>query len=289
MTLLIVMQGCTLEEKKKTKTVLNSKEKETFKYYTKLSKIENKSIGFNSPNAINTIATIENEYFNNYTKHESRYYGTSWYELAVTRFDKEDSLSVFEKYKLKNTSSGQKVDSIHCTIYAIEALKSGFGNKFTELDKYHKDIWNDREYAGWSIAYLLTKHYNWKAFLIISKQSKEYKACIKNLKKDKKYHVYKQPNIPIEKVFDFDDDKKQIDSLLNLHEFGWGFSYQGWHTWITRFNKLKECNWSGAPSMKYANQGDKPLFLKTKFIEFYDYESHIVVFPPKEKLIEVLE
>ena len=171
---------------------------------------------------------------------------------------------------------------MHCTIYAIASLKAGLGKDFTKLEKEHKQIWKDREYAGWSVAYILTKHFNWNAYLIISKKSSEYKQCIKNYKKDKKYHVWKQPNIPIKKMFDFDNEKQKIDSLLSLNEYGWGFSEQGWHTWITRFNALKECNWAGAPSKKYNVNGEKPLFLATKFTNFYDYNSHVVVFPPKQ-------
>lgn len=60
------------------------------------------------------------------------------------------------------------------------------------------------------------------------------------------------------------------------------FSDQGWHTWITRFNDLKECNWSGAPSQKFNIGNNSPLFLETKFTEYYDYNSHIIVFPPKK-------
>ena len=132
------------------------------------------------------------------------------------------------------------------------------------------------------MAYILTKHYNWKAYLFISKDSNEYDACVSNYKKDKKYHVWKQPNIPLENIFDIDDDTDAITSLLSLNEFGWGFSDQGWHTWITRFNDLKECNWNGAPAQKYDLENNAPLFLKTKFSEYYDYSSHIIVFPPKE-------
>ena len=91
--------------------------------------------------------------------------------------------------------------------------------------------------------------------------------------------MWKQPNIPIEKVLDFDEEQIQIDSLLNQNEFGWGFSYQGWHTWLTRFNKLKECNWAGSPFHQYSNM---PLFYETKFTHYYAYNSHIVVFPPKK-------
>ncbi len=71
------------------------------------------------------------------------------------------------------------------------------------------------EHAGWSIAYLLTKYYNWKAIIVVSKASLEYNSCIQNFKKDKKYHVWKQPNMSIETLYVLEDDETEIDSLLN--------------------------------------------------------------------------
>ncbi len=267
--LFFIFQSCT-----------SSNKKDTYKIFTPLSTTKNNCIGFNSTKAINKVAEIENEYFNNYKKSVSKYYGTVWAKNAKQNFI-NDSMSVFDDYKKE--SKKLKTNKMHCTIYGMKALKAGLGSNFLEFEKRHKKIWKNKGYAGWSVAYILTKYYNWKAILILSKKSPEYALCIKNFKKDKKYHVYKQPDIPIEKVFDFDDDKKQIENLLKLHEFGWGFSYQGWHTWITRYDKLKECNWAGSPSIKYTNKTAKPLFIKTKFIEFYDYESHVIVFPPRKK------
>ncbi len=257
-------------------------QKKPFIIYTRPSKLPNQYKAFNSPKAINKIAEIENEYFNNYPTSYSKYYGTVWKNGAIKEFNTGDSLSVFDKYLQEMAIKKQTPDSLHCTMYAIEALKAGLDIKFDTLDKYHQKIWKKREYAGWSVGYILTTYFNWKAYLILHKSSSEYKACMKNFKQDKKYHVWKQPNIPIQQVFDFEEDKLPIDSLLKLHEFGWGFSEQGWHTWITRFDTLKECNWAGAPSAKYVTEETKPLFIDTKLTEFTDYNSHIVVFPPKK-------
>lgn len=269
LTLLILVNlGC--KKKVTIKKPIIDKEK----IYTQLSKKKNKYINFNSPNAINEIAAIENEYFNNYNTSFSKYYGTVWYQNAL-----RDSL-IFKKYK---SELNIKPDSMHCTIYAMKSLNAGLGKNNLEFKNRYKKIWEDREYAGWSVAYILTKYFNWNAYLIISKQSSEYEYCLKNYKKDKKYHVWKQPNIDIKKVFDFDKEKTKIDSLLKSNEYGWGFSNQGWHTWITRYDTLKECNWSGAPSKKYNITNAKPLFLKTKFTNFSDYQSHIIAFPPKEE------
>jgi hypothetical protein len=266
--LLTLINSCN----KPSKTIVSKPVKA--KIFTTLSTEKNTYKNFNSPNAINTIATIENNYFNDYNHGLSNYYGTVWYETL-----QNSGSTVFKDY---TSQLGVKPDSMHCTIYALKSLKAGLGSDFKTLEKSHKQIWKNREYAGWSVAYILTTQFNWTAYLMMSEKSVEYEACLKNFKKDKTYHVWKQPNIPIKKIFDFDSETKQIDSLLTLNEYGWGFSHQGWHTWITRHDTLKECNWTGAPSKKYDFNGNKPLFIKTKFTNFYDYDSHIIVFPPKK-------
>jgi hypothetical protein len=266
---------------KRTETKGANSKIDTLKVYTLKSNRISEYEEFDSPKAVNRIAEIENEYFNRVVKSQSKYYGTVWQEKAKTIFEENDTISLFEKYKNLVAERNEKVDSMHCTIYALEALKAGMGEKFYIMDSLHKKIWKDREYAGWSVGHILTEKMGWAAYLIISKNSKEYENCIKNYKKDGKYHVWKQPDIRIEKMYNFDTEKVAINRLLEKHEYGWGFSEQGWHTWITRFKELKECNWLGAPSMKYALEGDKPLFLSTKFTKFYDYNSHIIIFPPK--------
>mgnify|MGYP001437391058 CR=1 FL=1 len=264
------------ENKLKKQMVKSSDNKKTI--FTYPSKLKNEYFKFSSPNAINRLASIENEYFNAYYDSlQSNYYGTAWSETAMNSF--KDSISDFELYL---NSFEKKPDSMHCTIYAIEALRFGMSGEFEKLEIKHRAIWGDREYAGWSIAYILTKYYNWKAFLILSEASAEYISCVRNFKKDKKYHVWKQPNIPIEGLYNLEEDSADIDSVLNENEFGWGFSYQGYHTWVTRFDTLKECNWLGSPSLEYIYGFETPLFKKIKFLEYADYGSHIVVFPPKK-------
>jgi hypothetical protein len=287
--ILVIILFCScVEQNGKTinsKLAGNSKDTipiDTFLVYTPYSSLENEYRGFNSAKAINKIAEIENEYFNNYQKSYSKYYGTVWYESAIDSFIDEDSISIFEKYKLEINKLNESPDSMHCTIYAIEALKAGLDSNFVGIENKHKEIWGDREYAGWSIAYILVKYYNWQAYLFISNHSDEYNICLTNFKKDKTYHVWKQPNIKINRIFNFETEKREIDSLLAKNEFGWGFSDQGWHTWITRHKMLKECNWAGSPSNKFPLMG-KPLFLATEFTKFNDYLSHIIVFPPKKE------
>ena len=255
--------------------------KDSFIIYTSYSKLKNSYVNFDSPKAVNCIADIENEYFNSIEKSYSKYYGTAWETTAIYHYLEHDSTNEYGKYIFELLKKGIKPDSMHCTIYAVRALKAGLGNDFLKFEKYHKRYWGKREYAGWSVAFILTKYFKWNAYLMISKSSNEYNVCKRNYGKDRSYHVWKQPNIPIKKVFDFDTEKKAINILMKQNEFGWGFSDQGWHTWITRFDTLKECNWAGAPS-KLLKSWTCPLFVSTKFTNFYDYQSHIVVFPPKK-------
>ena len=146
----------------------------------------------------------------------------------------------------------------------------------------HTNGYGDSENnAGWSLGYLLVKEWNWKAYLILDESSEEYEHCQKSYKKSKSYPVWRQPNIPLEKLLLLGKDNAEIQKLLQENEFGWGFSHQGIHTWITRFDELKECNWMGAPSKKY-EVATKPLFLSTPFLSYFDYNSHVVIFPPKQ-------
>jgi len=249
------------------------------KLHTALSNLENTYLNFNSPKAINCIAKIENNYFKDYALGYSNYYGTEWRTYAESTLV-NDSLSIYDKYKRK---LNRKPDSLHCTIYAYKGLSAGLDktvlNKLTTL---HKNIWKEREIAGWSIGYLLVKHFNWKAYHIVSKHAQEYKHCNDSYIKNKTYPVWKQPAIPLEKQLIIEDHKKEIETLLNTHEFGWGFSEQGIHTWVTRFNILKECYWGGAPSKKLDIENNKSLFIDTPFFKYYDYSSHIIIYPPKK-------
>lgn len=276
--LILVLCFSSCRNENKEGSILKSSSKELFIPSTDSSKLENQYSGFHSPNAINKIAGIENEYYQNVDKKGRKYYGTEWKKLAELE-TANDTISIFENYLMEMEFQGLKPDSLHCTMYAMKALEVGLDTNFTKFEKLHKQIYKKHEYAGWSVAYILTKYFNWKAYLVISQSSGEYEACLKNFKKDKSYHVWRQPNIPLEAVLDFDTEEIQIDSLLNQNEFAWGFSYQGWHTWITRFDQLKECNWAGSPLAEYSTM---PLFYQTKFTNYYAYNSHIVVFPPKE-------
>jgi hypothetical protein len=252
--------------------------------YTPFSTEKNNYLGFNSPNAINAIAKIENDYFNNYRKNISKYYGTMWYNSALMNVDSISGKSQWDNYLDEMKSLKIKPDSFHCTIYAVKALEAGMGDEFKRLVKLHNKYWGNREFAGWSVAYLLSTYFNWKAYLIVDEYVPEYKQCSNNYRNRKCYDVWRQPDIKLEKIYVLGKDDLLIDSLLNKNEFGWGFSNQGIHTWITRFNMLKECRWEGAPSIKYDYcENCCPLFKIHHFLEFKDYGSHVVVFPPKIK------
>ncbi|OQX98442.1 MAG: hypothetical protein B6I20_11045 [Bacteroidetes bacterium 4572_117] len=246
------------------------------------SKLKNKYIGFNSPVAINAIADIENEYFSNYHTGISKYYGSAWSGSAY--FQPEDGEGTWEwdSYKKEMDSLNIKPEMFHCMVYTMKALKAGMGENYKKLQEYHRKIYKKTNYAGWSMAYILTTHFNWKAYLFLNPYSQEYTRCVKNFKKNKTYYVWNQPDINIEAMFILEKDSTEINKLLSQHEFGWGFSYQGVHNWITRFTVLKECMWDGAPCLRYNHNQNQYLFRATKFTDFKDYDSHVIVFPPKK-------
>jgi len=86
------MQSCTNNSDKETKKV--KKELENI-IYTPKSKLKNNYEGFNSVKAVNRIAEIENEYFNNFKQSVSKYYGTAWYEAASGYYFENDSISYY--------------------------------------------------------------------------------------------------------------------------------------------------------------------------------------------------
>ena len=105
-------------------TTAKNKAIDSIKTYTQPSELQNKYIGFNSPKAINQIAEIENEYFNAYRLNASKYYGTQWYSSVGLSVELTDSISVFERYSQEKNNG--KLDSMHCTLYAVKALEAWF-------------------------------------------------------------------------------------------------------------------------------------------------------------------
>lgn len=258
--------------------------KDSFKVYTQYSHNENQYIGFDAPKAINRAADIDNEYFNNAESHVSIYYGRLWKGEVENDTLEGDSIPLFDRYVLD--AGGREVKPYDCTIYATDILEIGLQkDTLAELRKLHQRLFPDlKGYAGWSVGHILVKYFGWKAYLFINKQSIEYDHCLKEYRKTQSYPVWRRPNIQLEAFLDLETQRDSIHTILLENEFGWGFSYQGYHSWITRFDILKECNWIGCPAQKYVpNEVYTPkTFITTPFFEYHDYDSHVVVFPPKK-------
>jgi len=250
------------------------------KLHTEYSQGKNEYFNFNSPKAINRLADIENEYFSNFDESVSKYYGTVWRQKAET-YTTSDSTTWYNDYL--NLLGPETPDSLHCTLYAYEGLKAGLTKDLNaSLDSLHQLKWKKREIAGWSIGYLLVKEFGWNAYLLIDTLSAEYNHCINAYKRNKSYPVWRQPDIPLNDVYIIGKNDSLVKSLFENNEFGWGFSEQGIHTWVSRFDQLKECNWNGSPSKKYEEyEFSKPLFLNSNILEYRDYLSHVIIFPPK--------
>ena len=250
--------------------------------YTTDSQVANAYRDFDAPCAINQAAAMENEYFHHFQTDQSRYYGTMWALDAMRIYAPGDSCSTYERYLQRCEEAGIIPDSLHCTHYAIAVLKAGMGEKFETLVRSHRRIWGDREYAGWSVGYLLVKEFAWEAWLIIEPHAEEYTHCLRSWRRNQSYPVWKQPDIPLQGILIRGEQDSLVLDLLRQNQFAWGFSYQGIHTWFTRFTRLKECNWSGAPASRYATD-EKRLFITTEFMSYHDYASHVVIFPPKKQ------
>jgi hypothetical protein len=265
------------------KTAAKSLQKNKFYHiYSAYSRLKNTYSGFNSPKAVNKIAEFENDYFNNYDDSITKYYGTEWARDASADTAKGKNITIFDEYKKELEKYHIKPDSFHCTIYAVKALEAGMERNFEKLKQYHKQIWKNREFAGWSIGYILTEKFGWRAYLVIDRNSEEYKRCLSNFKNHRNYWVWKQPSIRLENMFIVGESDSIISKLLSENEFGWGFSDQGIHTWITNFELLKECIWDGAPAKKYDLYSGNPLFKKGYFLSSHDYSSRVLILPPKQ-------
>jgi hypothetical protein len=236
------------------------------------------SADFVSKKAIERSNELVLEYSKGYHNNVSRLVGNVWLSSV-----KKSNIAVYNDYikELKKDSLKPKV--MHCTIYAEACLKAGFSSSdFKKLKMYHKEIWDNKGFAGWSVAHLLTEKFGWKAYAFIRKGAKDYNHYLHFFKNKKEYPVWKQPNIKIEKFFILGKDDLEIKNLLSKFEFGWGFSKDGIHTWITNYTDLKECHWDGPPAKKYNPNNYLPfLYETTPFLEFYDYNIHLLVFPPK--------
>lgn len=252
--------------------------------YTAYSHLPNTYAGFHSPNAINALAKMENAFFRNYNGAGAGFYGTVWRSYAEQDSSLENAGSLFERFADAAKADHIPIDSMHCTIYAVRALQAGLGPRFDTLETKHKQVYQGHEHAGWSIGYLLVRDFGWNAWLFIRRDSPEFAACNRAWKATKTYPVWRQPDITLAGMYIQGEQDSLILARLQENEFGWGFSHQGIHTWITRFDTLKECNWIGAPARRFEHQDlflQDQLFAQKPFQQFDRYKSHVIIFPPK--------
>jgi len=242
------------------------------------------SLDFNSTKAIKKALSLEQEYFSNYDLGTNRFAGRLWLDYSKRETQKNNRKTLYEKYLEELSEKSLELYELDCTTYAEECLKEGLESiNYKKLKQFHNEIWPGLGLAGWSTAYILTEKFNWKAYLFISSNAKDKDYYITNFNTKQKFPVYNQPDIKLENYFIKPQQDKDIKELLNKQEFGWGFSEQGIHTWITNYNNLKECHWDGAPSKKYNYKNFPLLFETTKFNEFTDYNIHLIVFPPENQ------
>ncbi|MBN1181771.1 MAG: hypothetical protein JXB49_05740, partial [Bacteroidales bacterium] len=189
-------------------------------------------------------------------------------------------VSQYEDYQSRLAAEGLKLVRMDCTIYCAKLLKAGMGQEdYSQLVKYHNEIWAGKGFAGWSVGHLLVDRFGWRAYAFIRPGAEYYYHYLDHFKRNE-YPVWNQPNIVIEDYFILGEDDAEINELLKKHQFSWGFSEDGIHTWVTNYSDLLECRWDGAPSKKY-NENDwfPDLFIKYKFTEYNDYDVHIIVVP----------
>lgn len=238
---------------------------------------------FNSNNAMERSNELVEEHWRNYHKGVSRYYGWVWLDNDAK--DKSiGDVSFYEDYLQELESRNLRKIRMDCTIYCAKVLKAGMGSdEYSKLVGFHDKIWAGKGFAGWSVGHLLVDKFGWKAYAFIEPGANYYHHYTSHFKDKNEYPVWNQPNIKIEEYFILGEDDTKIAELLSKHKFSWGFSEDGIHTWITNYNDLLECHWDGTSSAKYNSNNWLPdLFETTKFIEYKDYDVHLVVFPPNK-------
>ena len=98
----------------------------TYVIYSPYSKNENKYFGFNSPKAINCIADVENEYFNNFDDSISRYYGTLWANAAYFDTSEVKGLSLFDEYVYELSKLSKDLLKVIFVYSYVQKLKIKF-------------------------------------------------------------------------------------------------------------------------------------------------------------------
>ncbi|MDP8203136.1 MAG: hypothetical protein P9L95_01240 [Candidatus Tenebribacter mawsonii] len=236
---------------------------------------------FSSDVAIQKSNEMVDEHWKNYQNGVSRYYGWVWLKNYAEQ-QYIGNISFHDDYLQELKNRNMKQIRMDCTIYCAKVLKVGMGSQeYSKLVGFHDEIWAGKGFAGWSVGYLLVDRFGWKAYAFIEPGANYYHHYISHFKDKKEYPVWRQPNIKIEDYFILGQDDEQIEELLRKHKFSWGFSEDGIHTWITNYTDLLECHWDGSPAAKYNPNNWLPdLFETTRFIEFKDYDVHIIIVPP---------
>ena len=238
---------------------------------------------FNSEAAIKKSNDIVNEYWETYMDSVSRYYGGYWLD-NYAKHQYIGNISFLDDYLGELENNDIKSIRMDCTIYCARVLKAGMGvAEYSKLIGYHRGIWNSKGLAGWSVGYLLVDRFGWKAYAFIEPDANLHPHYISYFKNSNEYPVWNQPNIKIEEYYVLGRDIDKIENLLKKYDFSWGLSQDGIHTWITHYSDLLECHWDGVPAAKYnLNISFPDLFETTEFIEFKDYDVHIIVVPPAD-------
>lgn len=235
---------------------------------------------FSSRNAIEKMIEMNEEYANDYISSISRFYGSVWRKHA-SGISVGDS-TVWDRYTARLANQNRKPKKMDCTIYCVECLKAGVNQtSWRRMLDIHQQYWPNKGFAGWSAGYILTHYFGWDAILVMWENAPEKNYYLNHYRAHGEFPVYRQPDIPIDSVFIMPRDNQKITEYLRKRPFGWGFSNQGIHTWITNFNTLRECRWEGAPCGAWDAYGI-PLFRDHPFLHYYDYPVHVVIFPPAE-------
>ncbi len=238
---------------------------------------------FDDNRAAARIREIADAFYPNYDAGLCPYYGRIWKDEYATKQTFGDTgTTVWRHYTEALAAAGLSPERLDCTLYAKEILKAGLHRRdYRRLWREHHKIWKDDGFSGWSVGYLLTEKFGWRAYAVIDPEAPDYAYYTSFFENRNEYPVWRQPNIPIAGYFIAGRDDSAIEALLRRHPFGWGFSEGGIHTWITQGTDLRECHFDSGPSRRY--DADKPyrLLESTRFIRFNDYNVHLVVFPPE--------
>ena len=237
-------------------------------------------VNFNSEAALNRSQQIVEEYFRDYSESVSRYVGRVWFD-NISKGQSIGDISLYEDFLNELQSRNLEKIRMDCTIYCQKCLKAGMSSEdYSKLVNYHSELWPGKGFAGWSVGYLLVDRFGWKAYAFIERDADYYYHYLSHFENKKEYPVWNQPNTKIEEFYILGEDNEKIEQLLSEHKFSWGFSEDGIHTWITNYTDLRESHWDGPPAERYNPDNSFPLlFETTRFVEFEDYDVHLIIFP----------